>query len=164
MLDVMVTLTITTVLMAALMPALSKSRGAGDKVACMWNLRQIGVGFALYAADNHYRLPDPASTQKPWETMLRKYTTPQTYRCTADQELFEAVGSSYDWRDTTNPKTTLAGRLVQDVRREGCVLAFEALPGWHQKAKINVVRVDTSTTTMEQQEFFRELDAPIDPR
>ena len=91
MLDVLVTLSITTVLMAALMPALSKSRGAGDRVACMWNLRQIGVGMALYAADNHNRMPDPASSQKPWETMLRRYTTPQTYRCIADQELFAAL-------------------------------------------------------------------------
>jgi hypothetical protein len=161
MLDVLVTLSITTLLMAALMPALARSRGAGDKVACLWNLRQIGLGFCLYASDNQHRLPDPQATQRPWEYMLKKYTVPQTFNCLADQELFQSVGSSYDWRDTGKPETTLAGKHVQFVRRGDCVMAFEALPGWHQKAKINVVRVDTSTHTMDQDEFFAELAKPI---
>jgi hypothetical protein len=161
MLDVLVTLSITTLLMAALVPALARSRGAGDKIACQWNLRQIGVAFCLYAADNQHRLPDPTAVQRPWEYMLKRYTTPQTFRCLGDEELFRSVGSSYDWRDTGKPLTTLAGRHVQFVRREDCVMAFEALPGWHQKAKINVVRVDTSTHTMEQDEFFQELNRPI---
>src|SRR5688500_624711 len=76
MLDVLVTLSITTLLAAALMPALSKSRGAGDRVVCLWILRQIGMGFSLYSADNAGRLPDPLAVRKQWELLLAKYTTP----------------------------------------------------------------------------------------
>ena len=46
--------------------------------------------------------------------------------CPADNELAPIVGSSYDWRDTADASTTLAGRVITDCGRPSLIIAFEA--------------------------------------
>lgn len=92
--------------------------------------------------------------------MLLKYAR-GSFACEADTELFPAVGSSYDWRDTGRPATTLAGKSTAEITRPDAVLVFEALPGWHARRKINVARVDGSATTMDDEACFRDLRQPI---
>ena len=80
----------------------------------------------------------------------------QMLRCPGDEEIYPAVGSSYDWRDTGNPDTTLAGRLITKARSDA-VLAFETLPGWHNLRQMNAVRVDGSALVMESRECLKDL-------
>jgi hypothetical protein len=83
------------------------------------------------------------------------------FQCPADPELYTTVGSSYDWRDTGDPISTLAGRLLTDVRRSATVLAFEALPGWHAKHQINVVHIDGSAQSLKDEECAADLQLPV---
>jgi prepilin-type N-terminal cleavage/methylation domain-containing protein len=160
--EVLVVLGIIAVLLALLLPVIGQTRSAAMSVACLANLRQVHGGFLQYAADNDKRLPDPAASQCSWEQSLRKYLpAAQVFRCKADDELFPAVGSSYDWRDTGRPDTTLAGRLVTDANRSDAVLALEALPGWHTGGRINAVRLNGSAESMDQDACLGDLLLPI---
>jgi hypothetical protein len=41
------------------------------------------------------------------------------------------------------------------------VLALEAMPGWHEPNKINVVRIDGSSALMDADECFGDLQTAI---
>lgn len=162
LIELLVVLAIVVVLMGLLAPALSGVRHAERSLTCLSNLRQIAMGFRLYADEHGGRLP--ASGGPPWEQTLAPYLGDRPlFRCPADQEVGPAVGSSYDWRDTGKPATTLAGVLLAKVQRSSLVLAFDALPSWHQRGQLNVVHTDGSARPMDQEECFRDLDTPLTP-
>jgi type II secretory pathway pseudopilin PulG len=162
LLELLVVAGIVAVLLALVLAMLGKARTSAGNIRCLSNLRQIGVAFTTYASDNQGRLPDPASAQMPWEAALRKYlATARVLECPADQEVFPAIGSSYDWRDTGDETTTLAGQMISGVKRQSTVLALEALPGWHARARINAVRIDGSAHTMPADECLADLQTPL---
>lgn len=161
--ELLVVLAIITVLIGVVSAAVAKARTAAESVDCVARLRQIALGFHQYAGENRGRLPDPFVMGTNWETALSRHLSknPDVFRCGADRELFPSIGSSYDWRDTGNPATTLAGRPLTDARRYGVVLAFEALPGWHAKGMMNAALVDASARCMRQDECLGDLATPI---
>src|SRR3954447_14297602 len=59
--ELLVVIGIIALLIAILLPALSKAREQGNWVACMSNLKQIGTGMLMYANENKQYLPRPAS-------------------------------------------------------------------------------------------------------
>jgi prepilin-type N-terminal cleavage/methylation domain-containing protein/prepilin-type processing-associated H-X9-DG protein len=59
--ELLVVIGIIALLIAILMPALSKARAQGQWAVCMSNLRQIGQGMTMYANENKGFLPRPAS-------------------------------------------------------------------------------------------------------
>lgn len=139
-----------------------KTREVASDAGCLTNLRQVTNALRTYAMDNGGYFPDPGAAEQPWERMIAKYL-PDTTRlvCPADKEIAPLTGSSYDWRDTTLPQSTLAGKLITDVRRTTAVLTIESLPGWHAKDEINVGRVDGSCTTMGANEAMADLLQPV---
>lgn len=129
---------------------------------CLSQLRQIADGLFQYAADNDRRLPDPFVLQTSWEQLVRPYVqSAGAFQCPGDSELFPMIGSSYDWRDTGTPETTLAGRQIDDSMRYDCVLAFEALPGWHAKGRMNAALLNGSAMSMDQEVCMSDLQTPI---
>ena len=59
--ELLVVIGIIALLVAILLPALTKAREQGNWVACMSNLKQIGNGMLMYANENKGHLPRPAS-------------------------------------------------------------------------------------------------------
>ena len=150
------------VLTALLLPVIGRSRASAQSAYCLSQLRQIGVGFHHYAADNNNRLPEPFVLQKSWEQLLRRYVaSDDAFRCPGDEELFATVGSSYDWRDTGTAETTLAGRSVDDTSRSDCVLAFEALPAWHARGRMNAVQLGGAALSMDEELCMADIQTPI---
>jgi len=163
--ELLVVIGIIAVLIAILIPALSKARASSQTVSCLSNLRQIMMAFHLYAGDNKQRLPDPATAEQSWESLLRPYLVANdAYHCQSDGGLFDNLHSSYDWRDTSNPATTIAGKLLVEIRRPQMIFAFDALPEWHGRGKINSARADGSAETIEYQKCLEDLDVPINPQ
>jgi prepilin-type N-terminal cleavage/methylation domain-containing protein len=160
LIELLVVIGIIAILIGLVLSVLTRVRGAQKSVRCIATLRGIGEAFQAYVHDHHGRFPDPGRADLSWEQMLLKYHR-GSFACEGDTELYPAVGSSYDWRDTARNETSLAGRALADVKRPDGVLAFEALPGWHARRKINVVRIDGSATTMDDDACFRDLLSPI---
>jgi prepilin-type N-terminal cleavage/methylation domain-containing protein len=163
LIELLVVVAIIAVLIGIVSASLAKARTTAEAVDCVARLRQIALGFHLYANDNKGRLPDPFANGTTWEQSLAPYVSryPTVFRCNADRELAPALGSSYDWRDTGNERTTLAGRPLTDAARYGVVLTFEALPGWHAKRSMNAALADASARAMPQDECFTDLATPL---
>jgi len=142
--------------------AVSRTRLSAQSASCLNNLHSISVAFSQYAIDNDSRYPDPLGAGQSWESLLQKYMSQSLiFACPADSEIFPSVGSSYDWRETPNPATSLAGRRLVDVTRSDAVLAFETLPGWHGKHLINAVLINGATVVMNDDACASDLQLPV---
>lgn len=53
LIELLVVIAIIAILMAILVPTLSKAREQGKRVVCQNNLHQLGIGWQLYADDNN---------------------------------------------------------------------------------------------------------------
>lgn len=60
LLDVLVSIAVVAVLLGILLPTLSKVSETADRIKCGSNIRQIGIGIALYADENEDLLPPSA--------------------------------------------------------------------------------------------------------
>jgi type II secretory pathway pseudopilin PulG len=158
LIELLVVIAILGVLIAILIPVMRRARAASQSVTCLSNLRHISVAFHLFADQNGKRYPDPSITHMSWEASLVPYTLQNTFQCPADTEIFPSVGSSYDWRDTPSLATTLAGKMTGEAGRSSLVLAFEALPGWHARKRINAVLLDGSARDMDYDKCLEDLE------
>lgn len=156
-LELLFSVGLIALLAAIVLATVSRARSSAQAVQCLANLRKIGAAFTLYASEHGSRLPDPAASETTWEsTILRYVPSPAVFRCPSDEEVFPALGSSYDWRDAGEPATSVAGRIIHACRPDA-VLAFEALPGWHRKKTMNAVRIDGAAMSMSEQECLSDL-------
>lgn len=161
LLEVLVVIAILVILLVVTVTAMSRSRQSAQKVNCLSNLRQIGLSFQLYAGDNKTRLPDPLALETTWESLLSKYLPHrESFRCPADDEVFRSLGSSYDWRDSGDIASSLAGRSIGSCRSDA-ILTFDALPGWHASRRMNVVRLDGSAEDVTERAALAELLRPV---
>ncbi|MGA2441013.1 MAG: prepilin-type N-terminal cleavage/methylation domain-containing protein [Tepidisphaeraceae bacterium] len=76
--ELLVVIGIIAILIGLLLPALNKATLQARDLNCMCNLRQIGVGFFAYAADNKGYLPAeqaslPNNLVLPWQVALFDY-------------------------------------------------------------------------------------------
>jgi prepilin-type N-terminal cleavage/methylation domain-containing protein len=63
--ELLVVIGIITVLIAILLPVISKARRHAERVACASNLRQLGQALLMYAGENRQWLPMPAEARFP---------------------------------------------------------------------------------------------------
>lgn len=160
LLEILVVIVIVTILVGTLIPVVSHARSNARSASCINNLSAIGTALRMYELDSG-AFPDPGTSGTRWEDLLAAYTTPNTYCCPSDPELFNALSSSYDWRDTGDPKTTLAGLANSATVRPDCVLAFDALPGWHAHGYMNAITVGGAAESMPQETCLGDLLKPI---
>lgn len=159
--EILVVITIAVILVAIAIPVIAKARHRSRITQCLSNLHQIGTAFGIYAEMNAYRLPDPGAAGTQWEDMLFPLVKKESFHCLEDTDLYDSLGSSYDWRDTTDPATTLAGKQVLGNLRQDAVLAFDSLPGWHMPGAMNAVLLDGSAKSEPTDKCLGDLLLPV---
>jgi Tfp pilus assembly protein PilE len=162
--EMMIVVSIIILLTVIVLTTISRARMMAQATGCLGNLKHIHDAFMEYAASNDGRLPPPASPtiKRSWESFLSPYIGPvEAFRCPADSDIFPSVGSSYDWRDTPEEKSTLAGKLVQSPMRQDTILALDTLPGWHGRHLISAIRLNGSAQLMPEDDVLQNLQQPV---
>lgn len=103
--ELLVTLSIVTILMGVLLPGLGSARNGARRTQCSSNLRQIGVGLYLYALHNEEQLPatifDDDETPSPHEMMALTTGIDATASMGHWDGLGRLVGDSKMYTDST---------------------------------------------------------------
>ncbi len=90
LIELLVVIAIIAVLMGVLLPSLNRARQQARKIACLSNMRQMGVAVSTYLIDSEYRLP-PSSCHiddpnDHWLRILADYTREQLlFQCPSDK-------------------------------------------------------------------------------
>jgi len=89
LIELLVVIAVIALLMGILLPALNRAREQARKIACLSNMRQMGLAVTAYLTDSEYRLP-PSSCHiddpnDHWLRILTGYTREQLlFRCPSD--------------------------------------------------------------------------------
>ena len=104
LIELLVVIAIIGILAALLLPTLGRAKRAAQTVACISNLRQLGIALTLYVQDNNDHLPSCAllpsvNTNLPAITvpLLPYAKNKDVFRCPADQVMFPVEQASYEW-------------------------------------------------------------------
>jgi prepilin-type N-terminal cleavage/methylation domain-containing protein len=103
--ELLVVIAIISILAALLLPGLTKAKSSARSIACMSNLHQIGLALNVYIQENRDRLPVCAGylpSQMPQlppitTTLFANQKTNKVFQCPADQNIFPAELTSYEW-------------------------------------------------------------------
>jgi prepilin-type N-terminal cleavage/methylation domain-containing protein/prepilin-type processing-associated H-X9-DG protein len=110
--ELLVVIGIIAVLISVLLPALARSRRAAQTVACLSNLRQVGLGYYMYVNNNKGYLPFatyPSWALRPgvdpaWQPTVHWYEAISPY-----------LGQKIDYDQTTTPwrRTTNYSKVIR---------------------------------------------------
>jgi prepilin-type N-terminal cleavage/methylation domain-containing protein/prepilin-type processing-associated H-X9-DG protein len=156
LIELLVVIGIIASLVGLLLPTLTSVRQKTDSVACMANLRQIGIAAQLYAGDHEQNTP----TIEPWPSQpvyapgdgaqnildaLKPYgVTAATLQCRADMtgpNYHAREGSSYEWCPMANGQNVQSVKLVWGGNVTGITLsrllmAFDYSNVHHQASNV----------------------------
>jgi len=95
--DVLVTMAVVALLIAMLLPGLGTVRESARRVVCSSNLRQIGLGLALYADNSRDRLPYSVFIDERWQTDEQlRFSPANMMTLRLPRELAERTNTSWD--------------------------------------------------------------------
>jgi prepilin-type N-terminal cleavage/methylation domain-containing protein len=154
--ELLVVVLIVAILIGLLAIAVQRARAQAHSTQCLNNLRQLALGFRLYADTHRGRFPD--GQRDPWFAQIAPLLEAQqgVFRCPGDPQ---AVDLSYGWRDASVslPTSSLAGKKIDHVAGSDLVLVFDQSTGWHAPEMLNVAMVNGAALSMREDAFEQNL-------
>ena len=112
LIELLVTLGIIGILFAMLLPAVNASKARAQKIACIGNLKQIGLALNMYLSDHDFIMPsctispsNPPAGEENFPSIvdvLLPYTgnVRAVFCCPGDRnkKYFKQEGTSYEWQ------------------------------------------------------------------
>jgi prepilin-type N-terminal cleavage/methylation domain-containing protein/prepilin-type processing-associated H-X9-DG protein len=109
LIELLVVIAIIGLLAAMLLPALARAKQKAKATQCLSNLKQIGVGCALYELDNRDSLPETSHQAASWIGKLALYGLTNVYICPLDTNHLR--NTSYAINDFLTPNPFGAPQL-----------------------------------------------------
>jgi len=101
LIELLVVIAIIAILAAILFPVFAQAREKARQIACISNLKQLGLAMAQYNQDFDEHFPDGWNTfggGGGWATQIYPYVkSVGTYRCPDDGTILKIFGSSSPW-------------------------------------------------------------------
>lgn len=174
--ELLVVISVIALLIALLLPALSKAREESRATACASNLRQIGLGHAMYQGDNDdWTLALSSGTFYYWYEVLRKdyVKSDDVFLCPSDiHGRFNDESVTYGLNASLtglnyNPNETQSRRmqlhtLLSKPNINNAIVMTESLPDAHSSliaARNNSTRVNPTNLNIWPEEL-RTAGAP----
>jgi prepilin-type N-terminal cleavage/methylation domain-containing protein/prepilin-type processing-associated H-X9-DG protein len=128
LIELLVVIAIIAILAGLLLPALSRAKQKGSQIQCLNNMRQLSLGFMMYADDNSDIMPSDASRGAGWHTedwiywdgihpisssqiarVVKTGATTNLFRCPMDRDNKgrQAQGSIYYYSYSVNGQNSL---------------------------------------------------------
>ncbi len=153
LLEIIVTITIVTILAALAFPAYQHLASRARGVSCQSNLRHLGAALNLFVGENGGRMPtmtaaranrlEPADPPT-LDVVLAPYLSQEdALHCPGDPEHFARSGTSYHWNSLLNGQNTFDLRFLM-VDNESGIPVFADKEAFHQGLgdEVNILYAD----------------------
>ncbi|MFH1061480.1 MAG: type II secretion system protein [Candidatus Omnitrophota bacterium] len=112
--ELLVVMAVIVMLAGLLLPALGRAREQGRRTSCMNNLKQIGLGIAMYRLDNDDKFPHDGSGSTTSLNLLYDTANPvdgyidnlKIFKCPSTNSAIPATPGAGDYTYTTPNLTT----------------------------------------------------------